>query len=388
MQPIILIAGTRPEGIKMMPLYFALKKAGIPTVLCATSQHLQLLHDVFEIFGVKPDLDLEIMKPNQDLFYLTQEVLEKTKKVFQHYNPSLVLVQGDTTTTYAAALSAFYLHIPVGHIEAGLRTNDIYHPFPEEMNRRLVSQIATYHFAPTKKAYRNLFKEHLPSPHIYHTGNTVVDALHMIVNKIESGIIQIDESIKNILIQNRKENKKTILLTAHRRESFKNEGIYKILQTIKQYAYTHPETTIVYPHHPNPHVLHAIEKSTIKQQKNIFLLPPLSYPNLIYILLNADWVVTDSGGIQEEAISLGKRVVVLREKTERIEGIESQLAFLAGTDQKKILDALEFCRMNPVISGVHSSIYGDGAAAQTICKIIKDEYTGWQKKHILSLSKK
>ncbi len=251
--PIVLIIGTRPEGIKMAPVYHALKKANLPVVIISTLQHDQLLRDVLKVFDVTPDFELNIMRLGQDLFYITQSVLQKTKEIYKQINPAFVLVQGDTTSSMAAALSAFYLHIPVGHIEAGLRTDDIHEPFPEEMNRRVISTIAKYHFAPTQTALENLLAHGIHHSKVFNTGNTVVDALRIIKEKINSGVCSIDSTICKQVTLAKKQHKKIMLLTAHRRESF-NGGIEQILQTVKNELQNNDDLICFYPYHPNPHV--------------------------------------------------------------------------------------------------------------------------------------
>jgi UDP-N-acetylglucosamine 2-epimerase (non-hydrolysing) len=368
--PIILIIGTRPEGIKMMPLYFALKKAHLPVIICSTTQHSELLDEVFQLFNVTPEFRLDIMKPGQDLFHITQEGLNKTKAIFLKVNPTLVLVQGDTTSSMSAALSAFYLGIPVGHVEAGLRTDDIRIPFPEEMNRRFISMIAHYHFAPTAQNVANLLAEGICREKIFCTGNTVVDALRLIREQISNGTMPIDPVIMKKVDECRQLGKQIILLTTHRRESF-NGGIESILTAVKEFAQTTPDVCIFYPFHLNPKVLEAIEKTKIIKTPNIFMSKPLAYKELVYILMHADLIATDSGGIQEEAISLGKPVLVLREKTERVEGLWEGLAVLVGCNAATILYHLRrFINAADQQERVPSTMYGDGYAAQKIAQIL------------------
>lgn len=368
--PVIVIVGTRPEGIKMIPVYFALKKAGISTLLCSTVQHGDLLRDVFSLFNVAPDISLDIMRIDQDLFYVTHAVLQKTKELFSAVAPSLVLVQGDTTSTMAAALAAFYLQIPVGHIEAGLRTDDIYSPFPEEMNRRFIDIIATYHFAPTEYAMSQLLAHGAPAEHVFCTGNTVVDAIYLVKNLIDTDALPINKQLHARLEAAQKANQRIVLLTCHRRESF-NGGIERILATVKQYMAAHPDLCCFYPYHPNPHVIQALGATHIAHEPNIFVSEPLAYQDLIYLLCHADVVLTDSGGIQEEAVSLGKHVLVLREKTERMEGVWAGLATVVGTDQEKIMNELTAWHTRPPQDAVHSAIYGDGHAAEKIVTLLQ-----------------
>ena len=368
--PIILVVGTRAEAIKLIPVYLALKKSSFNVLLCATFQHLELLDQVCKIFNVVPDFNLNIMKNNQDLFYLTQEILRKTKLIYEKINPTLVIVHGDTTTTMASALSAFYLHIPIAHVEAGLRTGNMQAPFPEEMNRKIVGQIASYHFAPTAFSTANILAEGVKRESVFCTGNTIVDALYMIKNKINNKEILINKQLKKQIEICKKNKHKIILLTAHRRESF-NGGLLKVFQSVKTFAQQHDDITIFYPTHPNPNVLTAIKESKIKEEKNIIFFPPLLHTDLIYLLTNVDWVLTDSGGIQEEAVSLGKRVLVLRDFTERWEGIWEGTEILVGTNKNLILQNMEkLYHMNDTTMQP-STIYGDGQACKRIVSILK-----------------
>lgn len=367
--PILLIVGTRPEGIKMMPVYFALKKAGLPVILCSTMQHDQLLQDVFDLFGVTPDINLQVMRINQDLFYMTQVLLQKIKEVCKHYQPGIVLVQGDTTSAMVSALAAFYLKIPVGHIEAGLRTDDIYAPFPEEMNRRVIAVCASLHFAPTKQACSRLLAEQIQPEAIVYTGNTVVDALYMIKSRIDLGLVAVADSLKAKVALARSTGKKIMVLTMHRRESF-DGGIKRVLQTVRTFLQEHEDLVCFYPFHPNPYVVEILQEVGFSDLSNCYVLEPLLYQNLVYLLDNADFILTDSGGIQEEAISLGKPVLILREKTERQEGVQCGLAELVGTDIKMVMNGLNrlyqqrFCA-----EPLH--IYGDGNAADKIVEILQ-----------------
>ena len=336
--PVLLIIGTRPEGIKMAPVYRALKRAGIPTVVCSTMQHNQLLTEVLDLFEITPDISLNIMRSGQDLFYLTQAVLQKTKETFLAVQPSLILVQGDTTSSMAAAMAAFYLGIPIGHVEAGLRTDDIQVPFPEEMNRRLISMISTYHFAPTPAAVANLLAHGIARETIFCTGNTVVDALHSIQEKINTRSVSIRPDIKDRVMLSKQKGRDIVLLTVHRRESF-NGPIERILRVVKEWAVEHPDTEWFYPYHPNPQVVKAIRNVGLMDMPNLYLCEPVSYKELVYLLDAATYVLTDSGGIQEEAISLGKPVLVLREKTECI--ASKQMILFFGEHQA-ILRTLHF----------------------------------------------
>jgi UDP-N-acetylglucosamine 2-epimerase (non-hydrolysing) len=370
MRPVMIVVGTRPEGIKMIPVYCALKAANIPTLLCATSQHQDLLADVFSVFNVIPDIDLKIMKDGQDLFYITTIVLQKLKEVFVQYKPSLLLVQGDTTTVMAAGLAAFYTHIPIGHVEAGLRTGDMYSPYPEEFNRLSLGLVATYHFAPTAQSAAHLLAEGKKREHVFCVGNTVVDALRMIEYKIKNNTVVIDTEIQHFFASAHAAGNKTLLFTMHRRESF-GVGLITILQALKVFALAHSDVSIIYPYHPNPNVMSALEIVDLYSVENITLIPAVSYKDLAYILLSIDVVATDSGGIQEEAVSLGKHVIVLREKSERMEGVWEDLAVLVGFNAEKFR-----CYLEKALDEVHDlrvrkNIYGDGFAAEKIVKIIQ-----------------
>jgi UDP-N-acetylglucosamine 2-epimerase (non-hydrolysing) len=377
MQPIMLVVGTRPEGIKMMPVYFALKRAGIPVIVCSTGQHCALLEEVFTLFSVIPEVSLSLMKPDQDLSYLTSAVLESMKRVYAEYQPCLVLVEGDTTTVMAAALAAFYEKIPVGHVEAGLRTGDMLSPYPEEANRCIVGLLAQYHFAPTSLAAGNLLAEGKKRDAVFCVGNTVVDALRIIEEKIKTKTVSVRPEILSALQVALDQGQKKVLLTAHRRESFP-DGIVRIISAVKQYAQAHPEVAFFYPYHPNPVVMNAVAEARLEEQKNIFLFPPLTYHELVFLLQSADCVMTDSGGIQEEAVSMGKNVLVLREKSERMEGVWEGLATLVGTQENAILEALEKALEGSFTQrSVRNSVYGDGFSADRIVEVIK---TFWGKK--------
>lgn len=372
-RPIVLMVGTRPEAIKMIPVYFAFKKAGLPVLLCSSGQHSTLLDSVFSLFDVKPDFSLQIMKDQQDLFYITSQVLEKTKQLFDAVKPSLILVQGDTTTTMASALAGFYLKIPIGHVEAGLRTKSIFDPYPEELNRRIATLITQYHFAPTAHAVANLMAERIDKSTIYLTGNTVVDALRIVKEHIQNKKIAISKSIETFVADAKQQRQSIVLLTTHRRESF-NGGIEQILHAIKQCALMHEKIIFYYPVHPNPLVRAAVKKSNIATIKNIVLSEPIEYGDLVYLLDNAEWIATDSGGICEEAVSLAKRVLILRNDTERPEAILSGYATLTGTDAKNILHAMQqlLCNKQEIYST--KSPFGDGYAAQKITKILHENF--------------
>lgn len=370
-KPIVLVMGTRPEGIKLIPLYFALKDAGFNALLCATFQHFELLDQVCKIFNVVPDFHLNVMKKDQDLFYLNTTVMERVKEVYCATQPQLVIVQGDTTTTLAAALAAFYLHIPVAHVEAGLRTGNINSPFPEEMNRRVVAQFATYHFAPTAFSTAHLLSEGVPRHRVFCTGNTVVDALNLIKEKIACGEVTVDPALKLLVDDLKFKNRTIMLLTAHRRESF-GGGLHRVFATVKQFAERHPNLFVFYPMHPNPNVVEAVQETGFARLSNVLHTGPLSYHDMIYLLSAVDFVATDSGGLQEEAVSLGKPVICLRDITERWEGVWEGTEVLVGTDTEKMLNALDQFYAAPRNTHHASPVYGDGHACQRIVSILKN----------------
>jgi len=381
MQPILLVVGTRPEGIKMMPVYFALKRVGIPVLLCSTGQHCALLEEVFTLFSVVPDIKLSLMKPDQDLSYLTCAVLESMKAVYAQYKPSLVLVEGDTTTVMAAALAAFYEKIPVGHVEAGLRTGDMLSPYPEEANRCIVGLLAQYHFAPTSLATGNLLAEGKKRGTVFCVGNTVVDALRIIEEKIKQSTVLIRTDLLSSIKHANDFGYKKVLVTAHRRESFP-DGILRIIGAVKEYAQKHPDVTFFYPYHPNPVVMSALLEVRLEEQKNIFLFSPLAYHELVFLLQSVDCVMTDSGGIQEEAVSMGKNVLVLREKSERMEGVWEGLATLVGTEENAILEALQSALQDSLRKPLaRNSVYGDGFSADRIVEVIKTLHNKHQEKY-------
>lgn len=371
---ILIVIGTRPDAIKLLPVHLALQEHGIESIVCATAQHRSILDQVLNLFNVIPSFDLEIMQAGQDLFHITENVLLKIKSVLEDVKPDLVLVQGDTTTSFAAALAAFYKNIPIGHIEAGLRTGSIKSPYPEEMNRRFISMVSTYHFAATSLNVANLLAEGISRNSILLTGNTVVDALFMIKKKIDFMELMVSSEIVSIIQKLKKEKKKLVVLTAHRRESF-GGGLHNIFNAVKNFTIKSPEVVFLYPHHPNPHVIQAINETNIIENPNIVLLPPLNYTDLIYCIVSSSWVATDSGGIQEEAVSLGKPVVILRELTERIEGVWAGLAFLAGTEADSILNYMHYVN---AMQQTHSTtnIYGDGQASKKIASFISTLNTG------------
>lgn len=366
-RPVIFVVGTRPDALKLIPVYKLLLQTGVPTLLCATNQHQELLDQVFRLFDCTPDIQLHVMKANQDLSYLTAAVLQKASEVFLETNPQLVVVQGDTTSSYAAALAAFYLKIPVAHVEAGLRTGDTSMPFPEELNRLFISKISALHFAPTPLNVMNLLREGVKQKNVFCVGNSIVDALFIIQKKIAHGSLLIDQSIKQAVELCKKNRQKIVLLTTHRRESF-NGGISEILSAVADCAQKYPDLVFVFPVHPNPHVQQQLNMSNFASLKNILCCPPVSYQDLLFLLSSADWVMTDSGGIQEEAVSLGKRVMILRECTERVEALWEGLGKLTGTHYQTIVQVVdEWYGMTQMPA--HKFVYGDGKTAQRIVDV-------------------
>ena len=375
MKKVLLVFGTRPEAIKMAPLVKAFEKeASIETKVCVTAQHREMLDQVLEIFEIKPDFDLNIMKSGQDLYDITSKVLLGLRDIFEEFKPDIVLVHGDTTTCSSASLAAFYSKIKVGHIEAGLRTHNIYSPFPEEANRLITGVLANYHFSPTTTSRDNLLKENKNPNDILVTGNTVIDALFLALDKIE----QNDELKSKILnsinsqykLQN---NKKIILVTGHRRENF-GEGFINICEALKTIALNNPDIDIVYPVHLNPNVQKPV-KEILSDTSNVYLINPLQYEEFIFLMNKSYFIITDSGGVQEEAPSLGKPVLVMRDTTERPEALEAGTVKLVGTSKETIIkeaqklldDENEYNTM----SKAHNP-YGDGKACERIVNFIKE----------------
>lgn len=339
----MLVFGTRPEAIKMAPLVKAFEKhpQDFNTLVCVTGQHREMLDQVLHLFDIVPDYDLNIMKQGQDLYDVTARVLVGMRDVLKEAKPDVVLVHGDTTTSTAAALAAFYQQIPVGHIEAGLRTHDIYSPWPEEMNRQITGRIATYHFAPTPLAKENLLKENIPPQHITVTGNTVIDALYAVVEKIQQ-----DQSLSGELTERLQaagydplrtgQGRRIVLITGHRRENF-GEGFRNICRAIKTLSEKYPEVDFVYPMHLNPNVRRPIAEVFGQQHgANLFFIEPLEYLEFVFLMEKSTLVLTDSGGIQEEAPGLGKPVLVMRDTTERPEALTAGTVRLVGTDYDRI----------------------------------------------------
>lgn len=378
MKKIMLVFGTRPEAIKMAPLVKEFQKHPdkFQTIVCVTGQHREMLDQVLHIFDIKPDYDLNIMKQGQDLYDVTARVLTGMRDVLKEAQPDVVLVHGDTTTSTAAALAAFYQQIPVGHVEAGLRTHNIYSPWPEEMNRQLTGRIATYHFAPTPLSRENLLKEDVADEKITVTGNTVIDALYWVVEKIKTDAALSGE-LKEVLakagydVDRLKDGKKLVLITGHRRENF-GDGFINMCTAIKDLTNKYPDFDFVYPMHLNPNVrkpIHEVFGENLDNLGNMFFIEPLEYLSFVYLMEKATIVLTDSGGIQEEAPGLGKPVLVMRDTTERPEALSAGTVKLVGTDYDKIVsnvsvlldDALVYEKMSKAVNP-----YGDGKASSRI----------------------
>ena len=370
MKKILLVFGTRPEAIKMAPLVKAFQKdtEHFETRVCVTAQHRQMLDQVLEVFGITPEYYLNIMAPNQDLYDITAKVLMGLREVLKDFRPDTVLVHGDTTTSMAASLAAFYMQIPVGHVEAGLRTYNMLSPWPEEMNRQVTDRICTYYFAPTEQSKKNLLQENIDEKKIFITGNTVIDALLMAVDIISS-TPGMEEKIakefqeKGYTVGNRE----YILVTGHRRENF-GEGFLHICKAIKELAALHPDMDIVYPVHLNPNVQKPVYE-LLSGVDNVYLISPLDYLPFIYAMQHSTLLLTDSGGVQEEAPSLGKPVLVMRDTTERPEAVEAGTVKLVGTDAEAIVSnvtaLLQDKEMYKRMSETHNP-YGDGQACERI----------------------
>lgn len=382
MKKIMLVFGTRPEAIKMAPLVKEFQKhpETFQTIVCVTGQHREMLDQVLHLFDIKPDYDLNIMKQGQDLYDVTSRVLLGMRDVLKEANPDVVLVHGDTTTSTASALAAFYQQIPVGHVEAGLRTHDIYSPWPEEMNRLITGRIATYHFSPTALSKQNLLDEGINEEAITVTGNTVIDALYMVVDKIKSDK-QLGEELETLLresgydVNRLNGTRKLVLITGHRRENF-GEGFISMCRAIKALTEKYPNVDFVYPMHLNPNVrkpIHEVFGEDLSDLDNMFFIEPLEYLSFVYLMEKSTIVLTDSGGIQEEAPGLGKPVLVMRDTTERPEALEAGTVKLVGTDYDKIvnevsalLDDMDYYdRMSKAVNP-----YGDGLACHMICNLL------------------
>ena len=374
----MLVFGTRPEAIKMAPLVKEFQKhpESFETIVCVTGQHREMLDQVLKLFEITPDYDLNIMRQGQDLYDVTARVLVGMRDVLREATPDVVLVHGDTTTSTAAALAAFYQQIPVGHIEAGLRTHNIYSPWPEEMNRLLTGRLATYHFSPTPLSRNNLIKESVDDRNIITTGNTVIDALYWVVDKIKNNK-ELDNELEDILSKagydvNRLNNgKKLVLITGHRRENF-GDGFINMCTAIKDLTVKYPDLDFVYPMHLNPNVrkpIHEVFGENLSGLKNMFFIEPLEYLSFVYLMEKSSIVLTDSGGIQEEAPGLGKPVLVMRDTTERPEALDAGTVKLVGTDYNKIVnevsslidDKAAYEKMSKAVNP-----YGDGLACGRI----------------------
>ncbi|MDB0021052.1 UDP-N-acetylglucosamine 2-epimerase (non-hydrolyzing) [Candidatus Pseudothioglobus singularis] len=374
MKKILIVFGTRPEAIKIAPVIKELKLF-FDVKVCVTAQHRDMLDQVLKIFDILPEYDLDIMRPNQDLFDVTNKVLLGVKEVILKEKPNIVIVHGDTTTTMAASLAAFYLQIPVGHIEAGLRTHNIESPFPEELNRKLTSLVTKIHFAPTVLSRQNLLNEKVPESQIFITGNTVIDSLFFLLKKARSFNFSIDLLQKlPFLALDKKNYPLIILVTGHRRENF-GKGFEEICFAIKKIAELYPNVEIVYPVHLNPNVRKPVNH-ILSGIKNIHLIEPLNYLPFIKLMDSCHFILTDSGGIQEEAPSLGKPVLVMRNTTERPEGIKAGTIKLVGIDKEKIFnEASKLLSSNKVYNKMAKSVnpYGDGLASQRIAKILLED---------------
>lgn len=391
MKRIMLVFGTRPEAIKMAPLVKEFQKHPdkFETIVCVTGQHREMLDQVLRIFGITPNFDLNIMKQGQDLYDVTARVLTGMRDVLKEVYPDLVLVHGDTTTSTSAALAAFYQQIPVGHVEAGLRTHNIYSPWPEEMNRQLTGRIATYHFAPTPLSKQNLLAEGVEEKQILVTGNTVIDALYMVVDKIKNDKA-LDAELEATLsragydVNRLNEGRRLVLITGHRRENF-GEGFIHICTAIRDLVQKYPEVDFVYPMHLNPNVRKPIHEIFAGmdalsmgegwgEAANMFFIEPLEYLSFVYLMEKSTLVLTDSGGIQEEAPGLGKPVLVMRDTTERPEALEAGTVKLVGTDYDKIVhevsvlldDAAQYEHMSKAVNP-----YGDGKACKRIVRFVQ-----------------
>ena len=381
MRIVMLVFGTRPEAIKMCPLVKEFQKHTdeFKTIVCVTGQHREMLDQVLTIFDIKPDYDLNIMKQGQDLYDVTARVLIGMRDIFKQCRPDVVLVHGDTTTSTAAALAAFYKQIPVGHVEAGLRTHNIYSPWPEEMNRQIKGRIATYNFSPTPLSEKNLIEEKVQGK-IYVTGNTVIDALHMVVNKLRNNEALAKEQEKVLVdagydIARLADGRKLVLITGHRRENF-GEGFINMVSAIRDLKNKYPEVDFVYPMHLNPNVrkpIHEVFGEDLSNLGNMFFIEPLQYLEFVYLMEKSTIVLTDSGGIQEEAPGLGKPVLVMRDTTERPEALSSGTVHLIGTDYHKIVNEVSILLEDQEVYEMMSKAinpYGDGKACERIARFL------------------
>jgi UDP-N-acetylglucosamine 2-epimerase (non-hydrolysing) len=367
---VLTVFGTRPEAIKMAPLVRRLRSAGgIESRVCVTAQHRQMLDQVLELFEITPDHDLDVMRPGQDLFSITAEILQSIRRVYEHERPDIVLVHGDTSTTFAASLAAFYLRIPVGHVEAGLRTGNLYSPWPEEANRRLTGALTRLHFAPTGTARENLLKENIPESQIFVTGNTVIDALLEVHARLQSSLGLREGLASRFPFLH---GGRMLLITGHRRENF-GDGFERICKAIAALARRYPDMQLVYPVHLNPNVREPVNR-LLSGIGNVHLIEPQDYLPFVYLMTQSTIILTDSGGIQEEAPSLGKPVLVMRDTTERPEAVSAGTVRLVGTDVEAIVDGVsllvddraEYDRM-----GFAHNPYGDGRACERIVDALR-----------------
>lgn len=384
MKTVMLVFGTRPEAIKMAPLVKEIQKYPdkFRTVVCVTGQHRQMLDQVLEIFDIKPEYDLNIMKQGQDLYDVTARVLTGMRDVLEEVKPDVVLVHGDTTTSTAAALAAFYKQIPVGHVEAGLRTHNIYSPWPEEMNRQITGRIAEYDFAPTPISKENLLNENVSEDKISVTGNTVIDALYWVVDKMKNDS-NLDKELQKSLkdagydVNRLGKGKKLVLITGHRRENF-GEGFISMCKAIKALTEKYPEVDFVYPMHLNPNVrepIHEVFGENLDGLSNMFFIEPLEYLSFVYLMEKSNIVLTDSGGIQEEAPGLGKPVLVMRDTTERPEALSAGTVKLVGTDYEKIVNEVSALLDDSKLYDAMSKAvnpYGDGHACKRIVEKLSE----------------
>lgn len=389
MKKIMLVFGTRPEAIKMAPLVkaFQAKKDSFETIVCVTGQHREMLDQVLSLFDIKPDYDLNIMKQGQDLYDITSRVLLGMRDIFKICRPDILFVHGDTTTSTAAALAGFYQQIPVAHIEAGLRTNNIYSPWPEEMNRQITGRIATYNFSPTQLSRQNLLKENVADYKITVTGNTVIDALHWVTAKIKGDKVLDKELARQLkekgydttrIAKTDKEfsdSKRLVLITGHRRENF-GEGFLNICHAIQDLSKKYPNVDFVYPMHLNPNVrkpIHEVFGNDLSHLGNVFFIEPLEYLSFVFLMEKADIILTDSGGIQEEAPGLGKPVLVMRDTTERPEAVDAGTVKLVGTNYDAIMNGVSLLLDNkPAYEAMSKATnpYGDGKACERIINSI------------------
>ena len=380
MKTILLVFGTRPEAIKMAPLVKKLQTLPeqFRTVVCVTGQHRQMLDQVLQLFDITPDYDLNIMQPNQDLYDITSRILLGMRDVLKEVQPDIVLVHGDTTTSTASAMAAFYQQIPVGHVEAGLRTGNIYSPWPEEMNRLITGRIAAVHFSPTPLSRENLLKENVDDSKIVVTGNTVIDALQIVVARLKSDE-QLAGEVKNKVlgmgydVNRLSEGRRLVLITGHRRENF-GDGFLNICHAIKNLAEKYPNVDFVYPMHLNPNVRKPVLEILGESAENVFVIEPLDYLPFVYMMQHSTLILTDSGGVQEEAPGLGKPVLVMRDTTERPEAVEAGTVLLVGTNQQKIEEGVSmlldnadcYRRMSEAVNP-----YGDGKACERIAEALR-----------------